>query len=96
MKAATSSVCIDWKVGRPAAWARHRTSWTPTTDASAESLIIATKSLPTAGVTIRNACGAMIRRNVVRPVMPSESAASVWPCGTASMPERKTSVIYAP
>ena len=63
------------------------------TDASDESLIIAMKSLPTAGVTIRKACGAMIRRNVVREVMPSDWAASVWPCGTASMPDRKTSVM---
>ena len=54
------------------------------------------KSLPMAGVTIRNACGATIRRKVVRGDIPSEWAASVWPCGTASMPERKTSVMYAP
>ena len=49
-----------------------------------------------AGVTIRNACGTMIRRNVVRSLMPSDSAASTWPCGTASIPDRKISVRYAP
>ena len=54
------------------------------------------KSLPTAGVTMRNAWGAMIRRNVVREFIPSDCAASVWPCGTASIPDRKTSVMYDP
>ena len=54
------------------------------------------KSFPIAGVTIRKACGAMILMKVVRPVIPSDSAASVWPCGTAWMPARKISVMYAP
>ena len=86
-------VCIDWKVGRPATWALKRISWTPIAETSDESLSIAMKSLPIAGVTIRKACGAMIRKNVVRPVIPSDSAASVWPPGTAWMPARKISVM---
>ena len=66
------------------------------TETSDESLSIAMKSLPIAGVTMRNACGATIRMKVVRPLIPSDSAASVWPCGTAWMPARKISVMYAP
>ena len=65
-------------------------------ETSAESLVIAMKSLPIAGVTIRKACGTMIRTHDLPPVIPSDSAASVWPPGTAWMPARKISVMYAP
>ena len=65
-------------------------------DTSAESLIIAMNSLPMAGVMIRTACGRMIRRIVMRSVMPSADAASIWPRGTAWIPARKISVMYAP
>ena len=92
MAAATA---IVWKVvlkGRPAAPARHSSSCTPTTDTSAESLVMAMKSLATAGVTIRTACGSTTRRRTWRSGRPSERAASTWPCGTAWIPARKTSV----
>ncbi len=65
-------------------------------DTSDESLIIEMKSLPIAGVMIRTAWGRMIRRIRVRPGMPSAWAASVWPRGTAWMPARNISVMYAP
>ncbi len=58
-----------------------------------ESLIIAMNSLPMAGITIRTACGRTIRRMTSRSGMPSASAASRWPRGTAWMPARKISVM---
>ena len=76
--------------------ARQNSSWRPTKDTSAESLIIAMNSLPMAGITIRIACGRTIRRIVWRSVMPSAWAASIWPRGIAWMPARKISVMYAP
>ena len=60
------------------------------------SLIIATNSLPTAGVTIRAACGSTTRRRMSGSGMPSAWAASRCPFGTAWMPARKISVMYAP
>ena len=65
-------------------------------ETSAESLIIEMNSLPIAGVMIRTACGRMIRRIRVRPGIPSAWAASVWPRGTAWIPARNVSVMYAP
>ena len=65
-------------------------------DTSELSLIIAMKSLPMAGMTIRIACGRTIRRMSCRSGMPSASAASRCPRGTAWMPARKISVMYAP
>ena len=53
-------------------------------------------SLPMAGVTIRNACGMTIRRKTLDSGMPRARAASLWPRGTAWMPARKISVMYAP
>ena len=57
------------------------------------SLIMAMKSLPMAGMTIRIACGRTIRRMISRSGMPSAWAASRWPRGTAWMPARKISVM---
>ena len=59
----------------------------------AESLIMAMNSLPTAGVTMRTACGSTMRAMMRRCVMPSAAAASRWPRGTAWMPARKISVM---
>ncbi len=66
------------------------------TETSELSLIIAMNSLPIAGITIRTACGRTIRRNVCDSRMPSAWAASLWPRGTAWIPARKISVMYAP
>ncbi len=95
--AASSSVSSVRKLDCPIRCARHSSSWTLMIETSAESLIMAMNSLPIAGVTIRTACGSTIRRIVVRsrharapPPPPS------WPRGTAWMPARKISVMYAP
>ena len=54
---------------------------------------MAMNSLPMAGVTMRNACGGTILRMARRSAMPSATAASAGPWGTAWMPARKISVI---
>ena len=59
------------------------------------SLTIPTKSLPAEGTATRTACGRMIDTNARGRLMPSESAASRWPDGTAVSPVRKTSDMNA-
>ena len=90
--AATSNVLKKLKVAAPASCERRRSSSTVMTDTSEVSLIRAMKSLPTAGMTILNACGRTMRRCVCQPLRPIAQAASFWPLGTAWMPARKTSV----
>ena len=43
------------------------------------------------GTTMRSACGRITLRSVMMKCRPSEAAASNWPFGTASIPERNTS-----
>ena len=76
--------------------ARQNNSCDRDDETSAESLIMAMKSLPMAGITMRTACGRTIRRIVWASVMPSAAAASRWPRGMAWIPARKISVMYAP
>ena len=59
------------------------------------SLIRATNSLVSGGIMMRNAWGSTIETIVAGRDMPSDRAASTWPRGTASMPARIVSAMYA-
>jgi hypothetical protein len=59
-----------------------------TTEQTEVSLNMAMKSLTTGGMTMRNACGTMIRRSACTLLMPSDNAASIWPPGIACRPAR--------
>ena len=63
-------------------------STTVTTEQTLVSLKSAIKSFVTGGMTIRIACGKMIRRTAMDLDMPSASAASIWPRGIACKPAR--------
>ncbi len=63
-------------------------STTVITETSELSFSRAMKSLATPGSEKRNACGSTTRRTTIGPVMPSASAASICPRGTACSPAR--------
>ncbi len=63
-------------------------SITVITEQTLVSLNRAMKSLVTGGTTIRTACGMIIRRRASAGDMPSASAASICPRGTACKPAR--------
>jgi hypothetical protein len=52
-------------------------------------------SLVSGGSTIRNACGITIHTIARNCDIPSDRAASSWPLGTAWMPARIVSAMYA-
>ena len=53
-------------------------------------------SLVSGGRMIRNACGMTIETMARLWDMPRDRAASIWPLGTAWMPARMVSAMYAP
>ncbi len=67
----------------------------PMTNSSDVSLISSTNSLVSGGMMIRNACGSTTETVVHSGDMPSERAASSCPFGTAWMPARNVSAMYA-
>nr|WP_194906976.1 hypothetical protein [Quadrisphaera sp. INWT6] len=72
-------------------WVRRVSSGTAMIEASAEFFMVETASLPRAGTTERNACGATTRRISRLGTMPRARPAAVWPASTPRMPERKIS-----
>jgi hypothetical protein len=72
------------------------TSFSAIALASVVSFISAMKSFRSGGMTFRIACGTTTKRIACPWLMPSDLAASVWPCGTASIPALYTSAMYAP
>ena len=57
------------------------------------SLMMVTNSLHMAGRMLRTAWGRITWRIAFQWLMPMQRAASIWPPGTAPMPERMTSDI---
>ena len=70
---------------------RKVSSGTAMIEASAEFFMVATASLPIAGMAARAACGPTIRRITIQGRSPTARAASVWPRSTPSTAERRIS-----
>src|SRR5918995_70618 len=60
-----------------------------------ESFTSRMSSLVSGGSTMRNACGKTILRVAVIDLIPNDRAASTWPRGTAWIPARTVSAVYA-
>ncbi len=72
---------------------RSVNSSTAMTEASEEFFSALTDSLPNAGIMVRIACGAMIRRINTAGVMPSACPAKICPRSTPSTPARSISAM---
>ena len=72
---------------------RSVSSCTAMTEASDEFFSALTDSLPKAGIMVRIACGAMIRRISTPGVMPSACPARICPRSTPSTPARSISAM---
>src|SRR5699024_1331832 len=83
------------RIGSPAelrsACTSKRSPPTPNAPAIAEFLIIAIMTLPSGGMTVRQACGRITVASVWPKVSPRARAASACPVGTALIPLRTAS-----